>query len=132
MYATVRLSTPTRSALTVANSAILRTGDRNLVFVDMGGGSLMPQDVELGRTAGDYTEVLAGLEPGQRVVTSAQFLLDSESNLAEVMRSMIGQMGTQDVGNMRDMPGMNIPGMNDKGADMRGMKMPAATPAPRR
>ncbi len=90
MFATVRLTTPSRSALTVPSSAILRTGDRNIVFVDMGNGQLMPHDVEPGRAAGDYTEILSGLEPGQRVVTSAQFLLDSESNLGEVMKSMIG------------------------------------------
>ena len=111
MYATVQLTTPTRSALSVPNSAILRTGERNIVFVDMG-GTLMPNDVELGATSDEYTEVLSSLEPGQRVVTSAQFLLDSESNLAEVMRSMIGQMNSGDVSkkqNMQDMPGMSMP-----------------------
>lgn len=91
MYATVELRTPTRPALTVPTSAVLRTGERNIVFVDTGSGRLMPREVRLGRDAGDYTEVLSGLEPGQRVVTSAQFLLDSESNLAEVMKSMISQ-----------------------------------------
>lgn len=90
MYATVRLSAPGRTALTVPASAIMNTGERRLVFVDMGDGRLVPREVEVGRVAGDYAEVLAGLEPGQRVVTSAQFLLDSESNLGEVMRSMIG------------------------------------------
>lgn len=112
MYATVQLTTPTRTALTIANSAVLRTGERNVVFVDMGGGTLMPHDVEVSAVTSDYTEVLAGLEPGQRVVTSAQFLLDSESNLAEVMRSMIGQMNSGDVSkkqNMQDMPGMSMP-----------------------
>jgi Cu(I)/Ag(I) efflux system membrane fusion protein len=123
MYATVRLATPSRSALTVPNTAVLKTGDRNVVFVDMGRGRLMPSDVELGRTAGDYTEVLAGLEPGQRVVTSAQFLLDSESNLGEVMRAMMGQMSSSDVGRTGNMS--NMPGMNDKGAGMRGMKTPS-------
>ena len=112
MYATVQLVTPIRSALTIPNSAVLRTGERNVVFVDMGGGTLMPHDVELGSVTTDYTEVLAGLEPGQRVVTSAQFLLDSESNLAEVMRSMIGQMNSSDANqkqNTKDMPGMEMP-----------------------
>lgn len=112
MYATVRLATPARRALTVPNSAVLRTGDRNVVFVDMGGGALMPHEVKLGLAAGAYTEVLAGLEPGQRVATSAQFLLDSESNLGEVMKAMIGQMSSGDVGKMRDMkdvPGMKMP-----------------------
>lgn len=92
MYATVHLRTSARAALTVPSSAVLRTGARNVVFVDLGGGRLMPTEISVGQAAGDYVEVLAGLQPGQRVVTSAQFLLDSESNLGEVMRSMISQM----------------------------------------
>lgn len=139
MYATVRLLTPGRSTLTVPNSALLRTGERNVVFVDMGNGELMPHDVEIGRTATDYVEILAGLEAGQRVVTSAQFLLDSESNLGEVMKAMMGQMGAGDKRTMSDMPGMNMPAdknggageMNDKGADVRGMSnMPGMTMPP--
>lgn len=131
MYATVRILAPIRSALTVPSSAVLRTGERNIVFVDMSGGRLMPHDVELGRSVGEYTEVLSGVEPGQRVVTSAQFLLDSESNLGEVMKAMMGQMGSGDMGNMADMPGMDMKGM-DKGADMKGMKMPSPPATPRR
>jgi Cu(I)/Ag(I) efflux system membrane fusion protein len=132
MYATVRLSTPSRSALTVPNSAVLRTGERNVVFVDNGGGRLMPQEVELGRVTAEYSEVLAGLKPGQRVVTSAQFLLDSESNLAEVMKSMMGQMSAADMSRMADTPGIQIPQMNDKGANTRGMSgmPPAKAPSP--
>lgn len=121
MYATVRLTTPNRRALTVPASAVLRTGERNLVFVEMPGGELRPQEIELGTTAGDATEVLAGVAAGQRVVTSAQFLLDSESNLGEVMKAMVGQMSSGDMGKagdaakagdaggMRDMPGMTMP-----------------------
>lgn len=106
MYVTAQLITPTRSTLTVPNSAVLRTGERNVVFVDIGNGTLAPHDVELGAVTSDYTEVLSGLQPGQRVVTSAQFLLDSESNLADVMRSMIGQMSSGDVRKQQNMPGM--------------------------
>ena len=113
MYATVRLTTPSRPALTIPTSALLRTGDRTVAFMDMGGGELMPMDVQTGRTAGEFTEVLSGLDAGTRVVTSAQFLLDSESNLGEVMRSMIvqGSSGDNRSGGMKDMPGMNMPGM---------------------
>jgi len=121
MYATVRLSAPGRTALTVPTSAILNTGERRVVFVDMAGGAITPHEVEIGRVAGEYTEVLSGLEPGQRVVTSAQYMLDSESNLAEVMRSMIGMM------NMSDMQGMDMPAGDSgdmQGADMKGMQMP--------
>ena len=131
MYATVVVRAPTRRALTVPASAVLHTGERNMVFVDMGAGRLMPHEVEVGRATADVIEVLAGLEPGQRVVTSAQFLLDSESNLAEVMKGMMGQMGSGDMGNMRDMPGMDAKGADMKGmpgmqtgGDMKGMKMP--------
>jgi len=96
MYATVRLSSPAREALTVPSSAVVRTGERDIVFVEMEGGRLAPRDITVGRTSGDLTEVLAGVEPGQRVVTSAQFIVSSESNLAEVMRGMMAQTGAGD------------------------------------
>jgi Cu(I)/Ag(I) efflux system membrane fusion protein len=108
MYATVRLSTPSRTALTIPSAAVVRTGDRSIVFVDMGSGTILPVEVEIGAVTGELSEVLAGLEIGQRVVTSAQFLLDSESNLAEVMRAMMGQMGAQESPAV-DMPGMRMP-----------------------
>ena len=135
MYATVRLSSPTRSALTVPRSAVLQTGERAVVFVDQGRGVLRPMDVVTGRTAGEYVEVLSGLAPGQRVVTSAQFLLDSESNLAEVMKSMIGMSGGSSGGgaemNAMDKSGGDTKGQEMKGADTRGMAGAArpATPA---
>jgi Cu(I)/Ag(I) efflux system membrane fusion protein/cobalt-zinc-cadmium efflux system membrane fusion protein len=122
MFATVHLRSPSRRALTLPTSAVLRTGERTLVFVDFGGGRIEPQPVEVGQSTSVYTEVLAGLEPGQRVVTSAQFLLDSESNLAEVMRSMIGQgaAGMRDMKGMSNMPGMDMGGQpTDKGARVR-------------
>ena len=112
MYATVRLSTPVRSALTVPSSAILRSGERDVVFMDMGKGELMPMTVVLGGTAGGYTEIISGLDAGTHVVTSAQFLLDSESNLGEVMKSMISQGSAGDKASsseMKDMPGMPAP-----------------------
>lgn len=115
MYATVRITAPSRRALTVPASATINTGERSVVFVDMGAGRLMPHEVEVGRAAGDYVEILSGLEPGQRVVTSAQFLLESESNLGEVMKAMMSQMGSGDVGRMKGMGEMK---------DMPGMKMP--------
>jgi RND family efflux transporter MFP subunit len=121
MYATVRLSADMGEVLTLPGSAVLYTGERAVAFVDMGGGSLMPHELELGVRGGDFVQVLSGVEPGQRVVTSAQFLLDSESNLAEVMRAMMAQM------NLSDMGGMD---MGDSGS-MGGMDMGggAMTPA---
>ena len=112
------------------NSAVLRTGERNVVFVDMGQGELMPHDVEVGARTDEYTEVLAGLEPGQRVVTSAQFLLDSESNLAEVMkvddRPDVERRSEQDAGACKDMPGMSMPGMTTRAPRCARHDLPAA------
>jgi hypothetical protein len=91
----------------------------------------MPHEVVPGRVAGDYAEIISGVERGQRVVTSAQFLLDSESNLAEVMKGMIGQMtmsdtqNTNDTRESKDMPGKNI---SDTGASKRGTNMEGTTP----
>lgn len=124
MYATVHVRSPSRRALTVPSAALVRTGERTIVFVDFGGGRIEPQDVQIGQVTSEYAEVLSGLERGQRVVTSAQFLLDSESNLAEVMRSMIGQgaagMGDLKGGGASDMPGMDMGGSpTDKGAKVR-------------
>lgn len=97
MYTTVRLQIPTRTALTVPVSALVRTGERDIVFADMGNGRIMPMAVRVGQVTDQYAEIIAGVEPGQRIVTSAQFLLDSESNVAEVMKGMIGQMNAADV-----------------------------------
>ena len=121
MYGTVRIQTPGRRTLTVPADAVVRTGERSLVFVDLSGGRLGARDVETGGTAGGFTEVLAGLEPGQKVVTSAQFLLESESNLSDIMRSMIGQTGSAE---MEGMEGTDVgaeSGSDAKGADTRGM-----------
>ena len=119
MYATVTLNSSTQSALTVSRSAVVQTGERAIVFVDGGNGKLAPQTVRLGRTGGDYIEILGGVTAGQRVVTSAQFLIDSESNLGEVMRSMIG-LGGQGAA-MSNMTPTTATPPDEKGADMRGM-----------
>jgi membrane fusion protein, copper/silver efflux system len=124
MYATVVLNSSTQSALTVPRSAVVQTGERALVFVDLGNGKLNAQTVRLGRTGGEYVEVLSGLTSGQRVVTSAQFLIDSESNVAEVMRGMIGG-GGQGSAMSNTTPGAKD-ALDAKGADMRGV--PAVSP----
>lgn len=97
MYATVRFTSELGETLTVPASAVLYSGERAVAFVDMGGGEIMPHELEVGVRGEGFVQVLSGVEPGQRVVTSAQFLLDSESNLAEVMRAMMAQMNMSDM-----------------------------------
>lgn len=83
MYAEVRLAagddTP---VLSVPDSAVIRGASGNYVFVARDDGLFSPVAVVLGRSAGDRVEVRSGLVPGQRIVASGQFLLDSEANLA--------------------------------------------------
>jgi RND family efflux transporter MFP subunit len=81
MYANVELQIPLGERLTVPESAVLRTGKEDIVFVDKGDGKMEIRLVRLGRKAGDYYEVLRGLSQGEKVVSRANFLIDSESQV---------------------------------------------------
>ena len=82
MFAQVSLTPDTRRALLVPSEAVIRTGRRTIVMIKQDEGGFMPAEVRIGREAGGRTEVLAGLSQGEEVVTSGQFLLDSEASLA--------------------------------------------------
>jgi len=81
MYADVLLRTEGKEALMVPESAVIYTGPRQIVFVDLGEGRFRQQEVRLGAKSGDAFEVLSGLQPGDRVVTSGNFLIDAEARL---------------------------------------------------
>lgn len=69
---------------------MLRSGERNTVFVALDGGFFEPREIKLGvRSSGNVYQVLSGLEAGERVVTSGQFMLDSESQLREAIQKML-------------------------------------------
>jgi len=77
-------------ATLVPRDAVIDTGARQVAFVSKGGGRFEPRQVVLGIEAGDgRVEVIEGLEPGQRVVTSGQFLLDSEANMRASLARMV-------------------------------------------
>ncbi len=88
MFADVTLTASLGEALVVPESAVIETGARRLVFVDGDGGRLEPREVALGARADGVYPVLSGLAPGERVVTSANFLLDSESSLRATLESL--------------------------------------------
>jgi Cu(I)/Ag(I) efflux system membrane fusion protein len=90
MFASVELvSEIAPSALLVPDMAVLRSGQRNTVFVALDGGKFEPRTVILGvRAEDDMLQVLSGLKVGERIVTSGQFLLDSESQLREAIQKM--------------------------------------------
>lgn len=95
MFGTVRFHpAAARDVLAVPTQALLRTGQRDLVIVDLGEGSFEPREVQTGHEGGGYVEVREGLAQGDRIVTSAQFLIDSESSLQGAVRKMIAQRST--------------------------------------
>jgi membrane fusion protein, copper/silver efflux system len=85
MYASVEMTRDLGRTLVVPASAVIYAGPRRLVFVDLGGGRLRPQEVEVGPKMGDVYPVLAGLSPGDRVVTSGNFLIAAESRLKSAL-----------------------------------------------
>lgn len=82
MFATVEFTGDGRSALVVPSEAVIRTGRRALVMLALEGGRYQPAEVRVGRETGGQTEILAGLAAGERVITSGQFLIDSEASLS--------------------------------------------------
>jgi Cu(I)/Ag(I) efflux system membrane fusion protein len=80
-YGQVDFALPARKGIAVPRDALVDTGLSTYVFVDEGGGRFAPRAVTVGRELGEQIELLAGLSAGERVVSSATFLIDSESRL---------------------------------------------------
>jgi Cu(I)/Ag(I) efflux system membrane fusion protein/cobalt-zinc-cadmium efflux system membrane fusion protein len=93
MFATVYIQSHRRDdVVAVPTEAILDSGRRKIVFVSIGAGRFEPREIVTGLTGDQYlTEVLSGIEPGEEIVVSAQFLLDSESQLQEAIRKMLAR-----------------------------------------
>ena len=91
MFATAEIRAElASSALLVPDTAVLRSGEKNTVFVALDGGRFDPRIVTLGsRSENNLYEVTSGLSEGEQVVTSGQFMLDSESQLREAIQKML-------------------------------------------
>ncbi|MGH3992734.1 MAG: efflux RND transporter periplasmic adaptor subunit, partial [Pseudonocardiaceae bacterium] len=113
MFATAQLQPAASKRLSVPLTAVLPTGTENLVFVNRGDGQFVPREVQLGARGDSLVEIVEGLKPGDEVVASATYLLDSETNLASAMQGLMLQMGM----------GLDMGGMQMEGMDMKGMKM---------
>ena len=118
MYADVIFdASAARGVLAVPEEAVIRSGQRNVVVLDMGSGTFQVREVSLGRNGNGLWEVRDGLGEGSRVVVSAQFLIDSESNLREAIRKLTSGSAANAV------EGTEASGM-DPGMDMdHDMKM---------
>lgn len=91
MFATVRIHTqPVGETIVVPTEAVLHSGERSVAFVQRGEGLFEPRELSLGVRGDERYEVLDGLSEGELVVTSGQFLIDSESRLKEAVKKMLG------------------------------------------
>jgi membrane fusion protein, copper/silver efflux system len=97
MFVNVRLKINLGNKLVVPEDAVLDTGTERYVFVDKGGGYFEPRAVKLGPEAGGYYAVESGLKAGERVVTAANFIIDSESRLKGAFANM-GKSGGEGKG----------------------------------
>ena len=86
MYVNAELGMEMGQGLTIPASAVMPTGSRNIVFVDKGGGKLEPRIVQLGAKYGDSYEVQSGLKENERVIASANFLIDAESKVQGALK----------------------------------------------
>jgi RND family efflux transporter MFP subunit len=93
MFADVLMQIGAGRRLTVPAEAVLDSGKTKTVFLDRGNGLFEPRQVETGQRIGDRVEVVKGLRPGERIVISAAFLLNSESQLKSAMGAMAGMPG---------------------------------------
>jgi Cu(I)/Ag(I) efflux system membrane fusion protein len=88
MFGEVVLKSPPRQALRIPADAVIDSGTRSVVFLALGDGKFQPRQVRLGASDGDQVEVLEGLAAGDRIVTRANFLVDSESRLKTSLQAL--------------------------------------------
>ncbi|MCS6316713.1 MAG: efflux RND transporter periplasmic adaptor subunit [Nitrospira sp.] len=93
MYASVELRVELGMRLAIPQEAIIESGEKQVVFLHLGEGRLEPRLIKTGVKTGDWSEVLDGLKEGEHIVTSANFLIDSESRLKSVVEGMGGMPG---------------------------------------
>ena len=87
MYVNVSIDVPLGRQVVIPSSAVLQSGTRQIAFVDHGQGYLEPREVEIGPRVDDHSIVLKGLRSGERIVSSANFLVDSEAQLQAAIGS---------------------------------------------
>jgi RND family efflux transporter MFP subunit len=104
MYANVSIEQALGYQLTVPQDAVLNSGTRQVVFVDRGDGHFEPREVMIGQRSDDRIEILSGLKAGDRIVTSGNFLVDSESRLQSALEGMQPMPGMEHGGRKTPSP----------------------------
>lgn len=90
MFADVVIEEPMRSVTVVPDSAVISTGTRSVLFVVKDGGTFEPREVQTGTRSERFIEIRSGVEPGEKIATQANFLIDSESRLKAALAQMSG------------------------------------------
>ena len=93
MYVRVSLTGPERQVLAVPRPALIPTGERQIAFVEQSPGVFAPREVKTGVAGNGFVEILSGLSEGESVVTSANFLIDSESRIGAIGAAPAGAAG---------------------------------------
>ena len=93
MYADVQLTIDYGRQVVVPSEAVLNSGTRQLVFIAKPGGYFEPREIKVGDQFDGQYVVLAGLKPGEKIVASGNFLIDSESSLGAAQQGMAGMSG---------------------------------------
>ncbi len=112
MFVNVSITAGPRKALAVPSEAIIRSGEREIVFIRTAPGRYEPREVTTGVEARGMVEILQGLDPMEEVVTSAQFLIDSESKLREATLKMMAPKGKKSMDMEMDMKPSGKEGAN--------------------
>jgi Cu(I)/Ag(I) efflux system membrane fusion protein len=90
MFATAKLSYELGDGLAIPETAVMRTAEHTYAFRDAGDGRLVPTPITVGERSDGYYQLVSGLNEGDKVVTSANFLVDSESSMKAAMEAMAG------------------------------------------
>jgi len=123
MFGDVALSTSkSKPGIFVPRESLLITGKRTHIFVQTGKGRYEPRTVKTGISADGMIEILEGVDAGEKVVTSGQFLIDSESSIREATAKMMAPKEDKKA-TTKPMDGMKMDGMKMDGMKMDGMKM---------
>jgi RND family efflux transporter MFP subunit len=135
MFVNVTLKVPMGLQLVIPATGILQSGTREIAFVDRKDGYIEPREVELGARVGDDFIVLKGLKPGEQVVTSANFLIDSESQLQAALGSFVPPPSGADAASAVNAPQVSIelgsePSPPHKGSNVFRVKLTDASGSP--
>ncbi len=135
MFIDVDLKVPMGRQLVIPATGVLQSGTRQIVFVDRGDGYLEPRDVQLGARVGDDLIALKGLKAGERIVTSANFLIDSESQLQAALGSFAPPPPGAGAASAINAPQSNVefssdPNPSRKGSNVFRLKLTDANGSP--